>query len=214
MELLIIPIFLVLVLALIFIFYLVPLDLTFTGAVGERETDARITAIWGFIGLRSTLQKGTPCFEILVVGHTAMQWRSRPGREIRIAPKKQGKIRFRAGLNAIQVFWPKILRMLILLRSSISLKYLDCEVTYGLGNPVSTGLLYGFYCAMVLPMVPYGNSVSIRVNPVFDRETIRGLLHFKLRIHRPFRLGIIAAALLLKKDSRDTLKTLLSGGTP
>jgi|GEM_PF-6045699 len=214
MELLFIPIFLFLIFALIFIFYLVPLDLAFKGVVGERDSDARITVVWGFIGLRSTLQKGTPCFKILVVGHTAMQWRGRPGREIRIAPKKKGKIRFPAVLNAIQVFWPKILRMLILLRSSISLKYLDCEVTYGLGYPVSTGLLYGFYCAMVLPMLPYGNSVSIRVNPVFDRETIRGLLHFKLRIHRPFRLGIIAAALLLKKDSRDTLKTILSGGGP
>ncbi len=213
MELLLIPLFLSLVLALILIIYLVHMDLAFAGAVGEGDPIARMTAMWGFFGIRSTWQKGITCFEILLVGHPVIRWKARSGGEIQIAPKKKEGFRFLPVLNAIPVVWPKIMSVLILLRSSVSLRYLDCEVIYGLSNPVRTGLLYGFYCALVLPMLPHGNSVSVRVNPVFDRETFRSLLHFKLRIHRPFRLFIAAAALLLRKDSRDALRTLLSGGS-
>jgi hypothetical protein len=214
MDLLLIPIFLSLVLALILIIYLVPLDLEFAGAIEERETGARMTTIWGFLGMRSSWQGGVPCFEILLIQHPVISWKGRAGREVRLVPQKEEGSRFLPLLNAIPVVWPKIKRVLIILRDSVSLRYLDCEVVYGTSNPVMTGMLYGFYSALVLPMLPYGNAVSVRVTPVFDRETFRIRLDFKLRIHRPFRLFITAAALLLRKDSRDALRILSSGGAP
>ncbi len=212
MDLFLIPIFFSLLLALILILYLVPLDITFAGSTGVGEPGARIAAIWGFFGVRSAWQSGDTYFEILMAGHRVMRWKGKAVKEVRQAPQKREEVRFLPLLNAIPVLWPKIQRVLIIIRDSVRLRKLDCEVVYGSGDPVTTGMLYGSFCAVVLPMLPYGNGVSIRVKPVFDREIFSVRLDMKLRLHRPLRLFITTAALLLRKDSLDAMKTLSSGG--
>jgi hypothetical protein len=213
MDLFLIPIFFSLFLALILILYLVPLDLAFAGSIrGGEPGAARITAIWGVLWMRSTWQGGGTYFEIFLAGRKVMCWEGKAGKEALQAPKKRAGVRFLPILNVIPVLWPKIQRVLVIFRDSVSRRNFDCEVVYGTGDPVMTGMLYGFYCAVVLPILPYGNAVSVRVNPVFDREIFSIRLDMKLRLHRPLRPFITAAALLLRKDSLDALRTLSTGG--
>lgn len=213
MDLLLIPIFFLLFLTLILLVYLVPLDLTFTGCYGGRENGIRMTTAWGLVGVRSTWKGRGTYFEILVAGRRILRWEGKEVRKIqRPTPEKKEGFRILPVLNVLSVLWPKIQRILIIIRESVRLRKLDCEVVYGSGDPVMTGMLYGCYCAMVLPFLPYGNAVSIRVNPVFDREIFNIRLDLILRLHQPLRLFITTAILLLRKGTLDALRSLSPRG--
>ena len=213
MDLLLIPIFFLLFFTLILLVYLVPLDLTFTGCYGGQENGIRMTIAWGFVGVRSTWKGRGPHFEILVAGRRILNWEGKEVRKVRRpTPEKKEGFRILPLLNALPILWPKIQKILIITRESVRLRKLNWMMEFGSGDPVMTGMLYGFFCAVVLPILPYGSGVSVRVKPVFDREIIDIKLELILRLHRPLRSFVHAAALLLRKDTLDAIKTLSPGG--
>lgn len=94
--------------------------------------------------------------------------------------------------------------------SSISLEEIRGQVQVGLGDPVETGVIFGWYCAL-LPLLR-GNRIELSVRPVFDRQVLDGEIRARLRINRPLLILAAAAGLWLDPGVRTAFSKLRGGG--
>jgi Protein of unknown function (DUF2953) len=91
----------------------------------------------------------------------------------------------------------------------MTLEEIRGRLKVGLRDPAETGILYGWYCA-VLPVLT-GSRVSLDVTPVFDRQVLEGEAMARIRIDRPLLLLLAMARLSLDRDVRDALSGLREG---
>lgn len=89
---------------------------------------------------------------------------------------------------------PAMKKILSLLVSHITIRKIQGTISFGAGDPVTTGILYGFYQALY-PLVM--NRCAIILVPVFDHLLLEGELDATILIIHPFRLLIKGTAIVL-----------------
>ncbi|HTY53161.1 MAG TPA: DUF2953 domain-containing protein [Methanomicrobiales archaeon] len=83
---------------------------------------------------------------------------------------------------------------------------LRAHLLVGLHDPAATGQLYGCFCALS-PLLS-SDRLSVRVDPVFDRQVFEGEIRAWLRTDRPLLLLAAMAGLLLDPDVRRGISLL------
>jgi hypothetical protein len=197
----------VLILALLFI----PVAVHVAAGRVPGSAYASLQASWGCIGARARREGPVSRLEWLFLGRPFL---SRPleSRETPVAEPVAGRTpapmvsQARALLKLARPLCSLGKRFL----SAVTFGEIRGHLRIGLRDPVDTGVLYGWYCALV-PLLR-GNRIELAVRPAFDREILEGEVRADFRIHRPLLLLLAAAGLFLDPDVRSALATLREGG--
>jgi hypothetical protein len=169
-------------------------------------------ASWGWIGARTRVEGGESRQELLLGDHPLYTRTVKDEEEAR-APGVEEEPR------KIPSFIHRVLHLLQLIRPlsrlggkilhSMTLEEIRGCMKVGLEDPAQTGILFGWYCA-ILPALA-GSRVSLDVTPVFDREVLEGEIMARVRIDRPLLLILATARLFLDRDVRVALSGLRGG---
>jgi hypothetical protein len=91
----------------------------------------------------------------------------------------------------------------------VTLEEIAGRMKVGFMDPAETGILYGWYCA-ILPVLSC-TRVSLDITPVFDRQVLEGEVMARVKIDRPLLVLIAVAGLFLDRDVRAALAGLREG---
>jgi hypothetical protein len=170
-----------------------------------------VLASWGWLGARTRTERGESRQEFLLRDHPLYTRTAKAGEPpVPQAVEEPLGIpsRTRRTLHLLRLVRPfsplagKFFR-------SMALEEIRGCLKVGLRDPAETGILYGWYCA-ILPVLT-GSRVSLDVTPVFDRQVLEGEVTVRLRIDRPLLLLLAMARLFLDRDVRDALSGLREG---
>jgi len=170
-----------------------------------------IQASWGLIGARTRMEGGESRQEFLI-GERLLYTRTVKDQKTR-APEageepKKTPSHIRRAHYLLQLIQPlshlgeKFLR-------SMTLQEIRGNLIVGFRNPADTGILYGWYSA-ILPAL-MGSRVSLEVTPVFDRAVLEGEIMARVRIDRPLLLILAMFRLFIDRDVRNALSGLREG---
>lgn len=102
----------------------------------------------------------------------------------------------RPGLSDLIRYLPLIKRVISEIMHHLEIREVDADVTFGAGDPVTTGLVYGYYHA-IRPLIT-GKICSLNLTPDFEHYITEGEALIVLLVTRPFGLVIRITALALR----------------
>jgi hypothetical protein len=168
-------------------------------------------ASWGWIGARTRVEGGSSRQELLLGDHPLFTKTAKAEEPRAAGAEKEPRKTPFSTERLLHLL--KLIRPLLSLGGKIlhrmTLEEIRGRMKIGFSDPAHTGILYGWYCA-ILPLLGC-TRVSLDVNPVFDREVLEGEVMARVRIDRPLLLILAMARLFLDRDVRAALSGLREG---
>jgi hypothetical protein len=169
-----------------FLIYQIPLIFTFSGTWGEHTVAGYANIRWGLGNVRIIPTNGKTQLEILILKKRMISW-SLPDRRSYGIPvqndfEQAGQTKAESDTQKLLTFLPYIKKLILLFFSHIRMEPVTGTIKFGAGDPVTTGMVYGYYQAASLLCMGVCSAVMI---PVFDRLILEGDLRGGVRIMHP-----------------------------
>ena len=206
MDELLVPVFIVVSLivpaiALALLLYAVPVRAAVTLVWREERREKVLVISWGIIGIRYSGHGTGRITGVLVAGHTVLS-RFRPaetGGGEHVPDQAPGP----AGTPKTGEIFRILQRVIVPVGSFLSAFWDECRfedargtVTLGLGDPVLTGEVCGFYWASRFML--QASRVYIELEPVFDRPVFGLDITVRAKVEHPIR--VLMAGVELARD--------------
>ncbi|HWQ66959.1 MAG TPA: DUF2953 domain-containing protein [Methanospirillum sp.] len=174
--------------------YLIPLRLSVELAREEGKADFRAGIGWGLI--RVWIIPSSTGWEMEVrIGEHPLIRRPVNEKETEGEPATSIPSPSKPCNQDIYRYIPVIRRLIPELYHHTVIEKITGTMRFGAGDPVTTGMVYGYYQA-VLPFIS-GSFCSVNLIPVFDRGLLDGRIHAGIRIICPLGLVIRTVGIIL-----------------
>ena len=180
-----------------FLLYAIPVRIVISIARDDERDDSTITASWAIAGIRVFRIGRAQKFSVLVAGRSI--WSGTGSDTVQQAKEPGSPGSSLSGVDiirtALAVAGPAGRLVLIIWQQSC-IDAMRGRIRIGLGDPVSTGMLYGGYWASRFAM--NAARIFIDLEPEFDRAVIEVDVTMNLRIRHP--LLIVMQGLVIVRD--------------
>ncbi len=206
MDELLIPVFIIFCLivpaiALALLLYAVPVRATVTLVCREERREKALVISWGIIGIRYAGHGTGRITGVLIGGHTVLSRSGPPetGGGKRIpdqAPGPAGMLKTGEIIRIVQGVTGPVGSFLSAFWDECRFEDARGTVTLGLGDPVLTGEVCGYYWASRFLL--QASRVYIELEPVFDRPVFGLDISMKVKVEHPIR--VLMAGVELARD--------------
>lgn len=200
--------FLIIVSCITIFLYQVPVRISFAGSLINGSRDLRACIGWGLIDL-CVLPVGSGWHGEVRIGDIPLFQRN-IGNEVpdtSMPPEKETE----SPLFNFLPYIPLVRRIISELIHHIRIGNLNGDIRFGAGDPVTTGLVYGYYHAFRPLILISAKTCSLDMVPDFNRLILEGEVKAGLLITRPFGLIIRITAIIIPVVIRDVMTP---GGAP
>jgi len=169
-----------------FLIYQIPLIFTFSGTWKEHTVAGYVNIRWGPGDVRIIPTNGKTQLEIFILKKRVIFWslpdRRSYGIPVQNESEQAGQTKAGWDIQKLLTFLPYIKKLILLFFSHIRMEPVTGTIRFGAGDPVTTGMVYGYYQA-VSPLCM--GVCSVVMIPVFDRLILEGDLMGGVRIIYP-----------------------------
>ncbi len=197
------------VLVLIFPLYVFPVHVSLSCVSVPQRKETAVSVSWLIVCVRQVYADGKTRTDVVVAGHILRSLQPENNDD-------QVHAREPAPSNEPDNL-PQILLLMPLLAGPVvdfccrffrlvSIDSVRGTMRIGLADPVLTGMVYGWYCA-VRPLLAYSR-IFLDITPVFDRNVLEMDLEMRWDLRHPLMLAISAWRLYRNRDVHEALSVM------
>jgi len=197
------------VLVLIFPLYVFPVHVSLSCVSTPQRKETAVSISWLIVCVRQVYAAGITRTDIVIARHI-----------LRSSQQENNDDQVRArepALSRAPENLPQILLLMPLLAGPVvdfccrffrlvSIDSVRGTMRIGLADPVLTGMVYGWYCA-VRPLLAYSR-IFLDITPVFDRNVLDMDLEMRWDLRHPLMLAISAWRLYRNRDVQEALSIM------
>lgn len=198
--------FLIILSGIAIFLYRIPIRISFAGSRREGNRDLHACVGWGLVDLCIIPRGSEWQGEVRIRDVSLFRKNIRNETPDTGSPPETGKVTEPPSPDLLR-YIPLISRIIPELIHYIRIGNLTGDIRFGAGDPVTTGLVYGYYHA-IRPLIS-GRICSFDMVPDFNLLILEGEVKAGVLITRPFGLVVRVTAIILPVVIRDLLP---SGG--
>jgi len=201
--------FLFFFLVLIALLYVFPVHVSLSCVSTPQRKETAVSISWLIVCVRQVYAAGITRTDVVVARHILRSSQQEkdgdPVRAREPAPSREPD-----NLPQILLLMPllagPVVHFCCRLFRLVSVNSVRGTMRIGLADPVLTGMVYGWYCA-VRPLLAYSR-IFLDITPVFDRNVLDMQLEMRWDLRHPLMLAISAWRLYRNRDVQEALSIM------
>jgi hypothetical protein len=193
-----------------YLIYKCPLDLQIVIERTGTSTILMLSASWSALTLKSTYTGGEGSLSLFFLGKKMVQRDLFQKSEVRKRPERVSGADIGLDLS-LQTLPPgsDLIRFLRAISRHLTIRRIEGAFSIGLQNPADTGVLFGCFAA-IRPLLIPSDSISLSMNPVFDREILEGHVMADIRISEPLFMPVLMLRMAMTPRARRLIRRVSS----
>jgi hypothetical protein len=196
------------VLVLIFPLYVFPVHVSLSCISAPQRKETAVSISWLIVCIRQVYAAGKTRTDVVVARHILRSSQQKNNDDVRA--KEPAPSRERGNLPQLLLLMPLLAGPVVdfccRFFRLVSIDSVRGTMRIGLADPVLTGMVYGWYCA-VRPLLAYSR-IFLDITPVFDRNVCDMNLEMRWDLRHPLMLAIDGWRLYRNRDVQEALSIM------